>query len=82
MTKTAFFASDPIALDAIEFLRNSREFPLACVVSNPDRPQGRGRKIAPNEVSKWAIENGVELLRPEAESATTPWRGCANSASK
>lgn len=65
MTKTAFFASDPIALDAIEFLRNSREFPLACVVSNPDRPQGRGRKIAPNEVSKWAIENGVELLRPE-----------------
>ena len=65
MTKTAFFASDPIALDAIEFLRNSREFPLACVVSNPDRPQGRGRKISPNEVSKWAIENGVELLRPE-----------------
>lgn len=63
--RTAFFASDPIALDAIEFLRKSREYPLACVVSNPDRPKGRGNKVAPNEVSAWAIANGVELLRPE-----------------
>ena len=63
--KTAFFASDEIALGAIEFLKNSPDFPLACVVSNPDRPKGRGKKLSPNAVSQWAIENGIELMRPE-----------------
>ena len=63
--KTAFFASDPIALGAIEMLHASKDFPLVCVVSNPDRPKGRGNKLSPNEVSAWAIEKGVELLRPE-----------------
>ncbi len=63
--KTAFFASDSIALDAIEMLKRSKDYPLVCVVSNPDRPKGRGKKLTPNDVSSWAISNGVELLRPE-----------------
>jgi len=63
--RVAFFASDPIAIPAMEFLRGSKNFPLACVVSNPDKPQGRGAKVKPNAVSEWAINCGVELLRPE-----------------
>ena len=63
--KTAFFASDPIALGAIKMLHASEDFPLVCVVSNPDKPKGRGNKLTPNEVSAWAIENNVELMRPE-----------------
>ncbi len=63
--KTAFFASDSIALDAIEALHNSEEYKLVCVVSNPDKPKGRGKKLTPNDVSAWAIGNGVELMRPE-----------------
>lgn len=61
--KIAFMASDPIALKPIEFLRGAHE--LVCVVSNPDKPKGRGKKLSPNEVSQWALDNGVELLRPE-----------------
>ncbi len=61
--KIAFMASDPIALKPIEFLHRSHE--LVCVVSNPDKPKGRGKKLSPNEVSQWALDNGVELLRPE-----------------
>ena len=53
--KTAFFASDPIALGAIKMLHASEDFPLVCVVSNPDKPKGRGNKLTPNEVSAWAI---------------------------
>lgn len=68
---TAFFASDPIALGAIEMLHSSKDFPLVCVVSNPDKPKGRGKKLTPNEVSAWAIENGVELMRPEKIDAST-----------
>ncbi len=63
--KVAFFASDPIAIESIEALRKSSEWELACVVSNPDKPKGRGKKLAPNEVSEWALKNGVELIRPE-----------------
>ena len=60
-------SSDAIALDSIRALFGGGcpGFELACVVSNPDRPKGRGKKLSPNDVSAWALENGVELLRPE-----------------
>ena len=61
----AFMSSDPIALPSIEFVRARHR--LACVVSNPDRPKGRGKKLSPNDVSQWAIDSGVELLRPEGK---------------
>ncbi len=65
--RVAFMASDAIALDSIRALFGGGcpGFELACVVSNPDRPKGRGKKLSPNDVSAWALENGVELLRPE-----------------
>ncbi len=63
--KTAFMASDPIALESIKYLRSCRDFPLACVVSNPDKPKGRGRRVLPNPVAAWALSEGVELIRPE-----------------
>ena len=63
--KTAFMASDPIALESIKYLRSCHDFPLACVVSNPDKPKGRGKCVQPNPVSAWAISEGVELMRPE-----------------
>lgn len=63
--KLAFMASDAIALDSIKFLHDSSQWQLSCIVSNPDKPKGRGQKLQPNEVSAWALENGVELLRPE-----------------
>ena len=56
-----------VALDSIRALFDGGcpGFELACAVSNPDRPKGRGKKLSPNDVSAWALENGVELLRPE-----------------
>ena len=65
--KVAFMASDAIALDCIKMLHAGQcpGFELSCVVSNPDKPKGRGKKMSPNDVSAWAIENGVELMRPE-----------------
>lgn len=78
--RVAFMASDAIALDSIRALFGGGcpGFELACVVSNPDRPKGRGKKLSPNDVSAWALENGVELLRPEGspdESDAARMRG-------
>lgn len=63
--KIAFFSSDPIAIESIECVRAEHE--LVCVVSNPDRPKGRGKKLSPNEVAQWALDNSVELLRPQGK---------------
>lgn len=58
-------ASDAVAIPSIEAVLSGPEAELACVVSNPDRPKGRGGKTAPNDVSAWALSRGIPLLRPE-----------------
>lgn len=35
------------------------------VVSQPDRPKGRGRKLTPSPVKELAIEEGIPVLTPE-----------------
>ena len=35
---------------------------LACVVSNPDKPKGRGNKLSPNDVSAYALERNITLF--------------------
>ncbi|MBX5466298.1 MAG: methionyl-tRNA formyltransferase [Firmicutes bacterium] len=35
------------------------------VVSQPDRPRGRGRRVLPSPVSAWALSRGIPLDRPQ-----------------
>ncbi len=55
--------SDKIALPLLEVLK--RRSSALCVVSQPDKPSGRGQKLAPNDISAWAEGEGVKLLRPK-----------------
>jgi hypothetical protein len=61
--RIAIAASPEVAIPTIEALSKS-SFQLVRVISQPDRPAGRGKVLTPTPVSQWAIENGVELLRP------------------
>ncbi len=38
---------------------------VRAVVTQPDRPRGRGRKLAPSPVKRFAMERGLEVLQPE-----------------
>jgi len=38
------------------------------VVTQPDRPKGRGRKVVPSAVKQAAAEYGIEVLQPEKAS--------------
>lgn len=38
---------------------------VALVISQPDRPAGRGRKLKASAVAMFALEQGIPLLRPE-----------------
>src|SRR5687767_6541009 len=40
-------------------------FPVCLVVTQPDRPQGRGMEVAPTPVKKKAQELGLPVIQPE-----------------
>lgn len=63
--KIAFMASDAVAIPAIEAVWKNPKTELAAIVSNPDKPKGRGGRVSSNDVSAWAVSRGVLLLRPE-----------------
>jgi methionyl-tRNA formyltransferase len=61
-----FYGSDAIALPSLDFfLREaSSSCELVGVITQPDRPSGRGKKMRSNPVKAWAGENGVKILDP------------------
>jgi methionyl-tRNA formyltransferase len=65
--RIAVAASPEVAIPTLEALLKS-EHQLVRVISQPDRPAGRGKTLTPTAVSSWAIENGIELSRPEGKT--------------
>ena len=53
------------AVPSLEALAQSRH-QLIAVVTNPDRPQGRGRQLASPPVKEQALKLGLEVLQPAA----------------
>lgn len=44
----------------------AKEFNVVAVVTAPDKPRGRGRKLTPTPVKSAALELGLEVLEPES----------------
>lgn len=42
----------------------NERFDVAAVVCQPDRPKGRGRKLAAPPVKEWALEHGLSVHQP------------------
>jgi methionyl-tRNA formyltransferase len=43
---------------------------VVLVVTQPDRPKGRGQTYAPPPVKKWALEHGLNVVQPEKLKVT------------
>lgn len=52
------------ALPSLKILQE-KGYPIVAVVTQPDRPQGRGRKMAPPPVKELALSLGLKVLQPE-----------------
>jgi len=66
MMRIAFLGSDAIALPLLDWLGGGGgPGEVAAVFTQPDRPAGRGQKIAPNAVKAWALDRGVPVFQPE-----------------
>jgi len=62
--KIAFFGSPAIALPALNSLiKAGHEIKL--VITQPDRPAGRGKKLTPPPVKVFARDHGLACLQPE-----------------
>ena len=49
----------------------ARRCDVVAVMTQPDRPRGRGRKIAPSEVAQVADELGLRVWKPETMKSAT-----------
>lgn len=68
MTKTVFFGTPDFAVPTLEALSSSGLAP-ALVVSQPDRPAGRGRRLTAPPVARWAREHGLPVAQPDSVRA-------------
>ena len=65
--RLVFLGSDPIALPLLKWLtadgRGIAE--VVAVFTQPDRPAGRGQRVAANEIKTWALLQKLPVLQPE-----------------
>lgn len=59
-----FFGTPEFAVPSLRSLIGGRH-PVVGVVSQPDRPRGRGRTLAPTPVRALADANGIPVFQPE-----------------
>ncbi|MCX6569934.1 MAG: methionyl-tRNA formyltransferase [Candidatus Aminicenantes bacterium] len=61
--KTVFFGSPAAALPSLRALLEAGHV-VALVVTQPDKPAGRGRKLQPSAVKAFALERGISVIEP------------------
>ena len=63
--RIAFLGSDEIALPFLLNLERSvPQCEISAVLTQPDRPSGRGRKLTPNPIKQWAMDHSIDHRDP------------------
>lgn len=63
----AVAATPEVAIPTLELLLQSSH-DLVCVITQPDRPSGRGLALKETPVALWAKENGIKVYKPANQS--------------
>ncbi len=61
--RVLFMGTPPFAVPSLELL--AENFEVVGVVTQPDRPAGRGKKLTPPPVKELALQLGIEVYQPE-----------------
>jgi methionyl-tRNA formyltransferase len=59
-----FIGTAEFGVPALEKIINDKEN-IVKVITQPDRPRGRGKKILPSPIKKVALERGIETFQPK-----------------
>ncbi|WP_041596114.1 methionyl-tRNA formyltransferase [Halothece sp. PCC 7418] len=63
--KIVFFGTPEFAVPTLEALLQHPEVDVAAVVTQPDKPKGRGKKLIPSPVKEVATRNDLPVLQPK-----------------
>ena len=64
MARVVFMGTPEFAVPTLEALADAHQ--VVCVVTQPDRPAGRGRRLSSSAVKKAASELGLPIDQPES----------------
>ena len=64
MLNVLFMGTPDFAAESLKSLVEEK-YNIVGVVTNPDRPKGRGMKMIASPVKEYALENGLEVYQPE-----------------
>lgn len=59
-----FFGTPSFALPSLDCLLQGSD-QIVAVVTQPDRKKGRGQRMTPSPVKRFALERGIEVFQPE-----------------
>ena len=62
--KIVFMGTPDFAKESLEALYNNG-YEILAVVTNPDKPKGRGMKMVASPVKEFALEKGLKIYQPE-----------------
>jgi methionyl-tRNA formyltransferase len=60
-----FWSSSSLSIPFLKLLKEIKEINIVSVITTPDKPQGRGLKIKPSEVRRYAEENKIPIFAPQ-----------------
>lgn len=63
--KVVFFGTPNFAVPTLKALLNNSTIDVLAVVTQPDKPKGRGKKLIPSPVKELAIEQNITILQPK-----------------
>ncbi len=66
MINIIFFGTPAIALKSLEHLYNSDRINVLAVVTQPDKPAGRGHKMSMSVLKQFAIEHNLPVFQPKS----------------
>lgn len=61
--KVVFMGTPDFAVESLKAIYNAK-YEVLGVVTNPDKPQGRGMKLTASPVKQFALENGLKVYQP------------------
>ena len=66
MIKIIFFGTPDIGLKSLDYLYNSDKIDVVAVVTQPDKPAGRGHKLQASPIKNYAIEKNIPVFQPKS----------------
>ena len=59
--KVIFFGTPDIGVKSLDYLYNSDKIEVLAVVTQPDKPAGRGKHLRPSPIKVYALDKDCEV---------------------